>query len=170
MTTRAPCSPVVSELMLAEQGKYHAALWVPPIRSIFPTSCEPWLSGPALLINCGRWTAVAAISQLAWVSGSAGSKRRARLDPCCSRQAGTFPRVPRVMGAMPESLSRKRGSCDIHWVKMLVLERCPQMVEDAPSAMGSGRQHLVLASVYPPHPLTLSRHPCPPLSCQGVYT
>lgn len=105
---RAPCSPVVSELMLAEQGKCHAALWAPPppVRSIFPTSCEPRLSDLALLTDCGGWTGVAAVSQLAWVSGSAGSKGRARLDPCCSRRAGRFPWVPRVMGAMPECLGR----------------------------------------------------------------
>lgn len=30
---RALCSPVVSELMLAEQGKYHAALWAPQLEA-----------------------------------------------------------------------------------------------------------------------------------------
>lgn len=101
---RALCSPVVSELMLAEQGEYHTAFWAPLVRSIFPTSCEPWLSGLALLTDCGGWTGVAAVSQPAWVSGSTGSKGRAWLDPRCSRGAGRFPQVPRVMGAVPEGL------------------------------------------------------------------
>lgn len=53
---------------------------------------------------------------------------------------------------------------------MLFLERCSQMVEDAPSAVGSGCQHLCFGLLCTLPTLTLSPHPAPPLSHVKVYT